>query len=395
MSNTTSETIVVAATCHYCEGSFESSTLERVRRERYARGSRTHDMLCPRCVQRQTTLCTHCAERTYTRSTRPTLTGGRIVCETCRYGDDFHSCAHCNRCDPAENMVEQAGNYYCPSCLVQYANFAFGTFLDDGCTNKIGSDRCFGVELETESCDGYYEALVDHPAWGAKEDCSVSGKEFFSAILKGDSGLEAVNEIAEIADENGWEVESNCGFHLHLDMRGEKRDSLYAIAYAYRATQDVWLSFVTRSRRNASYCHTCRWLCSDIDAAVTRRNGLGTRFGNWAGGQDRYDWLTVSAYNVHKTIEIRLHHGTCDGEAVTNWIKANTRFADWASKLGYEGVKEALSGLNVDELFTFVTQEIWRDGELTIYYGTKARDMDGCYLTTSVGRPSTRDDICF
>jgi hypothetical protein len=292
-------------------------------------------------------------------------------------------------------MIEQEGAYYCPSCLVQHANFAFGTFLDDGCTDKVGSDRCFGVELETETCDGYYEALSDHPAWGAKEDCSVSGKEFFSAILKGDAGLEAVDEIADIADENGWEVESNCGFHLHLDMRGEKRDSLYAIAYAYRATQDVWLSFVSRSRRDASYCHKCRWLCSDIDAAVARRNGLGARFGNWAGSQDRYDWLTVSAYNVHSTIEIRLHHGTCDGEAVTNWIKANTRFADWASKLGYEGVKAALSGLSVDEMFTLLCQEVWNDGDLTIYYGTRARHMDGTYLTTSVGRPDPAASLPF
>jgi hypothetical protein len=292
-------------------------------------------------------------------------------------------------------MTSAEGYHYCPACLVRHANFDFGVFLDDGCTDNIGSDRCFGVELETESCDGYYEALADHPAWGAKEDCTVSGKEFFSAILKGDSGLEAIDDIADIADSNCWDVESNCGFHLHLDMRGEKRDSLYAIAYAYRATENVWLSFVSRSRRSGSYCHRCRWRCSDIDAAVTRRDGLGTRFGSWASGQDRYDWVTVSQYNVHKTIEIRLHDGTCDGEAVTNWIKAHTRFADWASKLGYEGVKAALSGLSVDDMFTFLCQEVWNDGNLTIYYGTRAQDMDGTYLTTSVGRPATNATVTF
>jgi hypothetical protein len=293
-------------------------------------------------------------------------------------------------------MVEQAGNYYCPACLVQHANFDHsGDFQSDGRTNDIGSDRCFGVELETESCEGYYEALSDHPAWGAKEDCTVSGKEFFSAILKGDAGLEAIDDIADVADSNCWGVESNCGFHLHLDMRGEKRDSLYAIAYAYRATEDVWLSFASRSRRNGSYCHRCHWHCSDIDSAVASRNGLGTRFGTWVRRQDRYDWITVSQYNVHSTIEIRLHDGTCDGEAVTNWIKAHTRFADWASKLGYEGVKAALSGLSTDEMFIFIVQKVWNDGDLTLYYALRGQNMDGTYLTTSVGRPATHADVCF
>ena len=386
--------VIEMALCPYCSRSYEASTLVAVRRGRYDMGTHGHDMLCPRCVENQTTLCTHCSERAYTGQTRSVRNGGGRVCETCRYGNAYRTCVGCNVCDVPANMTEQQGSHYCPICLFREANFNFGIFTDNGCRDKIRSDRCFGVELETHSCDGYYEALVDHQAWGAKEDCSVHGKEFFSAILKGDSGLEAVDEIAEIADENGWEVESNCGLHLHLDMRGEKRDSLYAIAYAYRATEQVWLSFVSHSRRDGSYCHKCCWTCGDVISAVARRNGLGTRFGNWASGQDRYDWVTVAAYNVHNTIEIRLHDGTCDGEAVTNWIKAHTRFADWASKLGYEGVKTALSGLTVDEMFTLIAQEVWDDGELTIYYGTRARDMNGTYLTTSVGRPA-HDDISF
>jgi hypothetical protein len=284
-------------------------------------------------------------------------------------------------------MTDQSGYHYCADCLLRCANFDFGDFQSNGSFTELRSSRSFGIELETESCDGYYEELVDHPAWGAKEDCTVNGKEFYSAILSGDAGLNAIDEIADVAESNNWEVRSDCGFHLHLDMRGEKRDSLYAIAYAYRATEKVWLSFAGRDRRNGSYCHTCEWTCADVDRAVAARRGIGTRFSRWSNNQGRYNWVNVQAYDTHSTMEIRLHDGTCDGEAVTNWVKAHTRFADWASKLGYEGVKAALSGLSVDSLFTFIAQEIWDDGDLTIYYGTRAKNARGSYLTTSVGLP--------
>jgi hypothetical protein len=389
MSNTTSETTatLVCPTCHRNHPADEMVKVARGRYDRY--DGHTHDHICARCARSYATTCTHCNETVYVNQTRSLIGGSGRICETCRYSSAFRVCSGCNLAGPRDDFVEQVGYYYCPTCLHQHANFDFGDFHADDRTDKIRSDRCFGVELETESCDGYYDALADHPAWGAKEDCTVSGKEFFSAILKGDAGLEAVDEIAEVADENDWFVRSNCGFHLHLDMRGEKRDSLYAIAYAYRATEKVWLSFASRSRRNGSYCHTCEWTCADIDRAVSARSGVGTRFGNWADHQGRYNWVNVQAYGCHKTIEIRLHDGTCDGEAVTNWIKANTRFADWASKLGYEGVKKALTGLSTDEMFAFMCQEVWADGDLTIYYGTKGKTNDCSYLTTSVGRDTT------
>ena len=386
----------VEALCHYCGGSHAADALVRVIRGRYSsRNGRTHDKLCPGCIAQQTIMCPHCDERVHTRHTRALASGGR-VCERCVYMSAYRTCCSCNTCDHAENLTSQEGYYYCASCLLRHANFEFGDFQSNGCTTELRSSRSFGIELETDSCDGYYDELLNHPAWGAKEDCTVSGKEFFSAILSGDAGLNAIDEIAEIAESNSWEVACDCGFHLHLDMRGEKRDSLYAIAYAYRATEKVWLSFVGRSRRNGSYCHTCEWTCADVDNAVAARRGVGSRFRRWSDSQDRYDWVNVQAYGTHTTMEIRLHDGTCDGKAVVNWVKAHTRFADWASKLGYEGVKAALSGLSADEMFTFIAQEIWDDGDLTIYYGTRAKNMEGSYLTTSVGVAASGDeDVTF
>ena len=396
MSNTTSVntlteptfdgTAVEMASCNYCRCRFVASTLVKVKRGRYDSGS--PDMLCPRCSGRTTVECTHCGERVYTQNTATLVGGGGRICETCRFSPAFSTCSRCNVCDVAENMTNQSGYSYCPTCLVLEGNFDFGDFKSaDSYPTRLRSRRCFGVEIETDECDGYYEALVDHPAWGVKEDCTVDGKEFYSAILDGDAGLDAVDEIADVAYDNNWEAGVNCGLHLHLDMRGEKRDSLYAIAYAYRATEKVWLSFASRARRDGSYCHSCEWTCDDVDRAVAARNGLGTRFHRWADTCGRYNWINVQAFGSYHTFENRLHDGTCDGRAMVNWIKANTRFADWASKLGYEGVKAALSGLSADEMFTFIAQEIWDDDDLALYYGARAKNMRGTYLTTSVGRP--------
>jgi hypothetical protein len=248
---------------------------------------------------------------------------------------------------------------------------------------EIGSTRCFGVELETDECEGYQD-LEGSGAWGAKNDCTVEGKEFYSDILNGDDGLAAIEEWGRLAERNGWDAGSSAGYHLHLDMRNESDDSLYAIAYAYRKTQEVWWSFVEGHRHSDTYSHACRWGCADVDAAVRDERS----YYSFVGHGTRYNWCNLTAYGAHTTIEIRLHEGTCNGIEVANWVKAHTRFCDWASQLGYAGVKEALDGMDNDELFRLFMRDIWTDYPLCEYYADKARSYDHGFLTNSIGCPA-------
>ncbi len=367
------------ATCFVCASCEECAFIRdqvKVQTERH----QFNEALCPSCADRETISCS-CGIRVYESEAFATDDSRGYVCREC-YDAYYVECESCGSTVHTENTVEgEYGDLYCQACGDYEINFSPGVFTNTKGFKEIVSHRCFGIELETASCAKYAQALRGSDAWGAKNDCTVTGKEFFSDILSGDGGLDAIRELAAVAVANDWTVDHAAGFHLHLDMRGETEDALWAIAYAYRRTQDVWLSFVETDRHDGEYCHDILWNCSDLEHSK--------RIGNYdrmAYDTDRNNWLNLSAYRVYTTIEIRLHHGTVDADDVINWVKAHTRFADWASKLGYEGVRKALNDLSDDELFTFIAQEVWDDSDLTIYYGKRAQMYRHGYLTKSIGK---------
>jgi len=251
-----------------------------------------------------------------------------------------------------------------------------------GCTTKIGSERCFGLELETDKCEGY-NAFCDHPAWGAKNDCTVSGKEFYSDILNGDEGLEAILDWALLANNNGWEAGESAGYHLHLDLRREVDDSCYAMAYAYKRFETVWLSFVASHRHDNPYSSMVRWDCADVKRAAGRQD-----YFRWCQSIARCMWCNTAAFGYHSTVEIRLHQGTCDRDEIINWVKAHARFVDWACTKGLAGVEEALHRMDNNELFSFLVKCIWNDEELGEYYAKKVQYYGHGFITGDVSSPS-------
>jgi hypothetical protein len=288
--------------------------------------------------------------------------GRDTYCDDC-FCERYDFCGECGEAFYRDDMVVCDCEVYCTRCAPGKENFEPNGFKRrTGCTTGIGSERCFGVELETDYSDDYSE-LEDSGAWGAKDDCTVSGKEFYSDILDGDDGLAAIAELADVAEMNDWRVNDDCGFHLHLDARNESDDSMFAAAYAYRATQELWISFVDSSRDDSNYSHRARWALDDLSPHA---GSFDSFLHNHT--TSRYEWANFRAYLSHTTVKIRLHHGSIDGDEICNWIKAHTRFMDWATTTGYAGVKEALDGLDFMGLFDFIVDEVWKDDSLSIYY---------------------------
>ncbi len=290
---------------------------------------------------------------------------GAAHCEEC-----FHiTCSLCDGCGEVgyNHDMHAAGNgFYCDSCETEVDDFEPGGFRNrSGRTTELGSERCFGLELETEDCDNYH-CLEDLTAWGAKNDSTVNGKEFYSDILDGDEGLKAIADLAEVAEQNNWQVDEDCGYHLHIDMRRENDDSLKAAAFAYRATAEVWHSFVDSGRHNNGYSHKARWNCNDLA-------GYSGSFQQFVYDtiSSRYEWLNLQAYARFSTFEVRLHHGSLDEKEICNWVKAHARFTDWATTLGFEAVKEKLSGKLIREKFDIIANEAWNDTTLRDYYAAK------------------------
>jgi hypothetical protein len=342
-------------------------TVER-RRGRYGRSGT--DSLCEDCADEKTTRCEDCRETIYCDDAIRTA-GGYDICQGC-YEDGYITCEDCGEVVHTDDSYCNDYGCYCMDCRPYGEDFHPAGFRNrSGCITEIGSARCYGIELETDECDGYSE-LESTGAWGAKNDCTVSGKEFYSDILSGDAGLQAVRDWGRLARRNGWNAGSSAGYHLHLDMRREDDDTLYAICYAYWATESVWLKFVESRRSSGTYSHTLRWNGSDIINAAGDQS-----FYSWAGRGTRYEWFNRTAYTQHETFEIRAHQGTCDEDEVINWVKAHTRFADWAATKGLADVQEALDSKTDAELFDLIADEIWQDDDLRDYYADKAREYHG------------------
>jgi hypothetical protein len=213
--------------------------------------------------------------------------------------------------------------------------------------------RKFGVEIETSSCPNHSD-YDSQGNWETKCDGSISGLEFASVVLSGYAGLAAIRDICDYADENSWQVDDDCGLHVHFDMRSETDDSRKAITCAYLMTYEVWCRFVDSSRIDNTFCQASRADCGQVHRTKY--------FEDFADNQSRCEWINFQAYNKHRTFEVRLHEGTLDAQRICNWIKAHLAFINWASKAGWAKVRNTFITMNCDEKNEFIAQ-VWCQSE--------------------------------
>ena len=321
--------------------------------------------ICEDCFNQAYYKCNSCSE-VCSKDDGHTAPDGDLLCETC-YSESVFYCDECGtECWIQDGYTHTDYGIVCSNCgSDDEGDFCPGhrghSVRHEEAVEITGSRRCFGMEVETDDCNGYTD-LQGRSGWGAKDDCTCGAKELYSAILAGDSGLREISKLSDLADDNNWDSGSSCGTHLHIDMRAEDLDGMKCIAYAYRATQDVWMDFVAERRHNYHYCYNLSWGARDA-ASCSRKSDLCD-----LGG--RSDWLNMTAYHKHTTFEIRLLQGTCNGQKLRNWTKAHLRFADWAASHDIEDLKEKLAGKDRFDLFDLICREAWDDNrELRGYWG--------------------------
>lgn len=288
-------------------------------------------------------------------------TDDREYCYDC-WNERFAYCHQCDEMFTLDNMYSSDDGWVCADCNDDNdVTYQSNRQVDCSDYSKVGSPRCYGVEIETDTCNGHAAALRGS-VWGAKNDCSVNGKEFYSSILSGNAGLEAVAKIANVARRNDWTVDDSCGLHVHFDMREENVDSMKSIALAYLLSADVFSQFVAEERRNNHYCGP-----NDTDLGELYQID---NFYAWSGRQGRYYWINFAAYYAHRTFEVRSHQGTCNEKEICNWIRIHAIFMDWASKAGWAKVRNTLLTADTAGRTAFILGLL--DDDLALYYRDKA-----------------------
>lgn len=116
----------------------------------------------------------------------------------------------------------------------------------------------------------------------------------------------AIKAICDRLKRFNCEVNDSCGLHVHLDSRHRKPEVLYqklvkALPYMTK--------LVTKDRLSNDYCTINSFEPGEIE-------------------QERYMAVNYQAYSEHKTIEVRLHHGTIEYDEILPWVQLLIKIAD-------------------------------------------------------------------
>ncbi len=238
---------------------------------------------------------------------------GEGVCVTC-FNREFFNCSECGQ---VGYLGDDESGQLCYACYDRIRYWSPTSVPPARTIKKTKTARCFGVELETSDCRNHI-ALRNKTCFGVKEDGSIGGLEFYSPILSGDQGLSEIQKFCNLAKD--FDVDDDCGFHLHIDMRGTTITERKRIAYAYSLTFNLWQHLVREDRWGNTYCEK-----PDYTPQELRDAHQFTRFERC---QSRYQFVNLRAFHDHSTYELRGYQGTLDYQEICNWIKAHLRFVE-------------------------------------------------------------------
>ena len=200
-------------------------------------------------------------------------------------------------------------------------------------SNMNGMRYTFGVELETSggyipSCDG------DDLNASAVEDGSISGKEYVTGVLVGDSGLSMLKKVCDTVQEN-CEINSQCGIHVHIGGANFTRRFTIMAVHLGLMLQDEIFEMMPPSRKTNTYCkpipsnhkemnfNNYKEHLADLiysSCTLDKNYNKKTRLGRYPS--KRYSWLNMVGYsqaNGHNTIEFRNHGASMNYDKIRNW----------------------------------------------------------------------------
>ena len=172
----------------------------------------------------------------------------------------------------------------------------------------IGPTPHVGLEIECGVRAGLGEALLQ-TGLAARIDVAGDGSLHIPgrdeveirACLREDQIADAAERICTALASVGGKVNATCGLHVHIDVR--KRDPLDVYARLLRAMP--WLyAVVSPSRKSGRHAE-------QYCARPTKEPDY----------ENRYRAVNFCSVSAHRTIEVRLHHGTIDARKITMWCE--------------------------------------------------------------------------
>lgn len=211
----------------------------------------------------------------------------------------------------------------------------------------IQSDRTFGVELECftrTQTNSDVARFLYHKSFDTDSDGSIredSGyqvdREIKTCILRGAEGEHELQKTCDILRSLDFKTNSSCGTHVHIgipeynhrEMPEKTDEALRNLVLFYTIFDPAVRALLPYERRNTYYARPfgLRGLIKldkknkkPIDESEKKLSSLSFR--------GKYYGINFSPLTEQKTVEIRYHEGTLDGERLTHWIALHTAIVD-------------------------------------------------------------------
>ena len=200
-------------------------------------------------------------------------------------------------------------------------------------TISNGMQYTFGVEVETIRGNIY--------DWGnlnckSVYDGSISGNEYVTGVLKGDYGFNHLKKICDKINDDGHEINSSCGIHVHIGGTFNRRFTIMLLKLCYQIQHDIWL-MLPPSRTTNSYCKLIptwasevtfqnfreklgRYIYGSEDNKLDRVRNKKCRHDHYAS--TRYRWVNINNFSTASgkpTVEFRCHGASTNYEKIRNW----------------------------------------------------------------------------
>lgn len=215
-------------------------------------------------------------------------------------------------------------------------------------------------------------AYLKNKVWSGG-DCSIhggAGYEFKLKPLENDSIPAVINTLGKMLD-NGFKVNKTCGLHIHIGEPSETKllteGNKHKIMVLYAIYRDALLSLVSQNRINNNYCDAGKIFLKPSMFDKKYINNVKAYLNK--NVQTRYSLINFYAFDGHKTIEIRIHEGTTDPEAIINWVRFNINMFDFAINSTYDEL------LNLRGSFSELKRLVMKDRDLKVFYNKKFVDL--------------------
>lgn len=192
-----------------------------------------------------------------------------------------------------------------------------------------------GVELEV--LDGRRSGgLISMSSlhWTVGGDGSLSsyseGAEYkFTKPLYGNQAIKSVTALCRAMARSNARADSSCGFHLHLDFNNWSYDGLRRFITIAAPFYEKVSGIVheSRVRSGGGYCaaRSPSEFASDLSNARDLQSLSQLQ-------RTRYYWMNLASLGRHKSIEIRMHHGTIRSDEVLTWADFWTKLVFYSAK---------------------------------------------------------------